>query len=210
MRILIACLVAAAALTSPLAAQPFLSDQRGPVVTGSELAGMGFRDLENAIFGRSNNQIVFRSRAVANAVRAQAAVVCAQLAGDSLAYPRDWPARLRVGPAERDTAFLLLCETESDPAPLLRALRGGAPGVEGDPASVLVRALQGLFVSPEVVQDARGRRVLGDRWRAAFQAYNRYVDQAPMAVLADPPGVLTAIGIALASGLDAGVDAAFR
>jgi hypothetical protein len=212
MRILILSLALAAAGAPSLVAQPFLSDAPGPRVTGSELAGMGIRDVENALFSRNgSDKVVFRTRAVANAFHEQGTILCGQMAADSLPHPRDWPASMRVSGAAQDTAARLLCvaaDSSSIPA-VLAALRGGMPGTVGDEASVLVRAVQGLFVAP-LVMDERGRRVVGERWLAALHAYNEYLDQAPDAVLAHPPGVLSAIGIALAQGIDAGVEAAFR
>lgn len=213
MKSLLICLALVTALVRPLAAQPFLSDAPGPIPTGSGLVGMTFRDVENAIFGRSQATTIFRTRAVANAIAREAAVLCGQMADDSLPHPRGWPAGTRVSAAAQDTARQLLCAPDPDcfAAPWIVAeLRGGAAGMEGDAASRLVRALRGLFVEPMVTQDGRGRRVVGTRWLEAMSAYDAYLEEAPDAVLADPPGVLTAIGIALARMVDVGVEASGR
>ncbi|MBB4634704.1 hypothetical protein [Longimicrobium terrae] len=213
MKSLVIGLALALALVRPLAAQPFLSDAPGPIPTGSGLVGMAFRDVENAIFGRSDNTTIFRTRGVANAIGRQAAILCGQMGEDSLPHPRGLPAAMRVSAAAQDTARQLLCAPDPDcfAAPWIVAeLRGGAAGMDGDAASRLVRALRGLFVEPMVTQDERGRRIVGTRWLAAMRAYDEYLEEAPEAVLADPPGVLTAIGIALARMVDVGVEASGR
>jgi len=211
---------AAAALlaAAPLGAQPTRSDVTGPIPTGSGIAGMGYpvvpvRDVEGALFRRVDGRTAFRSRAIADAVLAEAAAAHQEACSGTLQPPRDWPDTTALPADAQRVVCGLLARPGADGEDALRvmsALRGGTAGQPGDDAEVLVGALAGLARSEPAFVGGRQRHVAGGRWEEAFRAYERFLDRAPDAVMDPPPAELVAIGAALDRLVDAGMAAAAR
>jgi hypothetical protein len=210
--------LAAAALPAALHAQPFRSDVTGPIPTGSGIAGMGYpvvptRDIEGALFRQVNGRTAFRSRAIADAVLAEAASAHQEACSGTLQPAADWPDSVALpADAQRVVCGLLARPgTDTDEARrVLAALRAGAPGQPGDAAETLVRALAGLASAEPAFVDQRQRYIAGGRWEEAFRAYARYLDAAPDAALDPPSPELVVIGAVLDRLVDAGLRAADR
>jgi hypothetical protein len=213
-------LLAAGALlaAAPLHAQPFNSDVTGPIPTGSGIAGMGYpvvpvRDIEGALFRRVNGRSAFRSRAIADAVLGEAAATHQEACSGTLQPPEDWADSATIPSASQRIVCGLLARggMDTDEARrVLAALRGSQPGTPGDAAEVLVRALAGLASAEPTFVDERQRYIASQRWEEVFQAYERFLDQAPDAVLDPPSGELVAIGAMLDRLVDAGMAASGR
>jgi hypothetical protein len=92
----------------------------------------------------------------------------------------------------------------------LAALRGGQPGVDGDPAQLLVEALAGLSDDRPGYVDQRQRFIDGARWESALRAYQAYMAAVPDALMDPPPAELVAIAVVLDRVVDAGLKAAAR
>ena len=207
----------ALALAAPAAAQPFRSDVTGPVVTGSGVAGVGyhgaaFRDVQNALFRTRDGRVVFRTRAVADAVSSRAAVLLAEVCASRLEAPDAWNHRMVLP----DTAQRIVCGLlrtpglDSPEARATLAALAGPDGVAGEDAVRLVAALAGLFLTPAEAVDKDGRWIAGERWEQAFRAYEAFLDGAPDAVLDPPPAVLATVGAILADLVEAGARAGRR
>ncbi len=209
---------AALALATLLAAVPagaqqaITSDNTGPVITGSEIArnpAVPVRDLEGALFRHLAGGTAFRSHAIADAVLAETAAVCA----GTLQRPAHWPQPLDVDAVGQCIVCGVLRKPglgSEEAQATLQALRGGAPGHPGDPAEVLVAALAGLSEERRELVDGRERWVDGARWQAAIIAYEAYVASAPDALMDSPPVELVAIAIVLDRLVDAGLAASER
>ncbi|HEX6912244.1 MAG TPA: hypothetical protein VF142_17705 [Longimicrobium sp.] len=219
MRRIVLLALAAAALPAALSAQPFRSDVTGVIPTGSGIAGMGYpvlptRDIEGALFRQVSGRTAFRSRAIADAVLAEAAAAHQEACSGTLQRPRDWPdSTVFSAEAQRIVCGLLArpgMDTD-DARRVLQALRACVPpGVAGDPAQELVRALAGLAALEPAYVDARQRYIAGERWEAAFAAYERFLDRAPDGVLDPTPPELLVIAAVLDRLVDAGLRAADR
>lgn len=216
-RTLFGALLAAAVLaTPPLHAQPTRSDVTGPIPTGSGIAGypvLPVRDLEGALFRQVDGRTAFRSRAVSDAVLAEAAQAQRAACSGTLQPPPEWSDSLAPNPAAQRIVCGLLARPgmEGEEARVvLAALRGNAPGMPGDAAERLVGALAGLEADRPAYVDARGRFTDGARWEAALRAYSAYLDAAPDALMDPPPAELAAIGAILDRVVDAGLEASER
>lgn len=211
-------LAAAALMAAPAQAQPFRSDTRGPIVTGSGVAGMGypilpFRDLENALFREVNGRTAFRTRAIADAVLAEAAAAYGETCAGTLRRPRDWADTVALPVAEQRVICNLLGRPGLDSEEarhLLAVLRACIPGHPGDPAEALVAALAGLARVEPTFLDERQRFIAGARWEAAFRAYEAFLDAVPDAALEPPPAELVLIAAVLDRLVDAGMRAGDR
>lgn len=211
-------LAAAALLAAPAQAQPFRSDTRGPIVTGSGVAGMGYpvismRDVENALFREVNGRTAFRTRAIADAVLSTAAEAQRAACAGTLQPPADWPDSVSIPlDAQRVVCGLLggapLAEAER--ARVFELLRGPVDGPHVEHARRLLELLPGLATQEMTFVDERQRYVAAGDWQEAFQVYERYLAAAPDAVMEDPPAVLVAIGAVLDAVVDAGLLAASR
>lgn len=218
MRIPLFAVAAALLAAAPAAAQPFRSDVTGPHITGSGVAGVSFhgaafRDIENALFRRAQGRVVFRSRGIAARMRAQADTGAAALRQGTIQPPRDWDGSVPLTPEAQAAVLSLLTNAGTDTPEARRvvaALRGGVPGEPGDEAEQLVAALAGLFLVPEEPVGRRGQYVAGERWAAAFQAYENFVQNAPDTSLDPLTPELGAIGAVVRDLVDAGLSAARR
>lgn len=211
--------LAAAAFPAALAAQPFRSDVTGPIPTGSGIAGMGYpvlptRDIEGALFRRVSGRTAFRSRAIADAVLAEAAAAHQEACSGTMKPPRHWPdfAAFSVpGDVQRAACSMLGRPDEPPLRRFVNALGGaGQANPAEDPAERLVSALSGLGYLELSFLDGRQRFVSGGRWEVAFRAYDRYLDWAPAEVLDPPPPELVAIAAILKRLVDAGMAASER
>ncbi len=206
----------AAALLAPLApaaAQPFRSDDRGPIITGSGGAGggytgAGFRDIEDALFRGVGDRTAFRTRAVADAVLGAARETGRAICEGTLQPPPDWPVRVELDTAaQRVVCGVAEARADSSASALRRALTGGLPGPHVAAAEALIASLPGVFRGDAVPLDSRARWVDGARWQRAFAAYQAYLDVAPPALLDPPPAALVVLGLALQRMVGAGLDA---
>lgn len=216
-RILAAAFVLAAVLAAvPAQAQPFRSDTRGPDVTGSGIArypSLPTRDLEGALFRQVDGRTAFRSRAVADALLAEAADGQRAACAGSLEHREDWPEGLALDSAAQCVLCGLLADRRLDGPEarhMLRVLRQGRPGQPGDAAETLVAALAGLFAEQPGYVDGTERFVDGARWDAAIRAYEAFVNTAPDTLMAAPPPELVAIAVVLDRAVEAGLMAAGR
>jgi hypothetical protein len=192
---------------------PFRSDVRGPDITGSGVArypSVPIRDLEGALFREVSGQTAFRSRAVADAVLAQAGQAERAACAGTLQPPPHWPQGLRSHPEAQRVVCGLLARPGLDTPPARAAVaaliaRGG--GSESA-AQALVGALAGLSAAQPGFVDERQRYVDGARWEAAIRAYDAFLDSAPDSLMQSPPGELVAIAVILDQVVDAGLIAA--
>lgn len=216
MRIPIFAAAAAALLAAaPAAAQPFRSDVTGPPITGSGVAGVGyhgagFREMENAIFRRTQGRVAFRSCRIASGIGARAARTAGELGRGELRPPRSWRNPVDFGDGAQAAVLGLLTDANTNtPAArrVLGALRGGVPGEPGDEPEQLVAALAGLFQDRPGGGSCQGW-VPGERWAAAFQAYQNFVENAPDASLDPLSPELAVIGVVLRDLVDAALRAA--
>ncbi len=216
-RILLLAL-AAAALPAALQAQPFRSDITGVIPTGSGIAGMGYpvlptRDVEGALFRQVNGRTAFRTRGIADAVLAEAAAAHQEACSGTLQHPRDWPdSTVFSAEAQRVVCGLLSRPgMDTDEARrVLQVLRACLPGDADQAAEALVRALAGLAAVEPAFVDARQRYIAGERWEAAFTAYERFLDRVPDGMLDPVPPELLVIAAVLDRLVDAGLRAADR
>ena len=215
---LAAALAAAALLAAPAGAQPFRSDTRGPIVTGSGVAGMGYpviptRDIENALFREVNGRTAFRTRAIADAVLSAAAEAQRATCAGTLQPPADWPDSVSIPLSAQRVVCGLLGGAPFSPADRERVfalLRGGVDGPHVALAARLLELLPGLASQEMTFVDERQRYVAAGDWKEAFDVYERYLDAAPDSLLDDPPAELVAIGAVLDGVVDAGLQAASR
>jgi hypothetical protein len=208
--------LAAAALPAAGHAQPFRSDVTGVIPTGSGIAGMGYpvlptRDIEGALFRQVNGRSAFRTRGIADAVLAEAAAAHQEACSGTLQRPRDWADSITFS-AE---AQRIVCGSrpgmDTDEARrVLAALRACIPGQGDVRAEDLVRALAGLATLEPGFVDARQRYIAGERWEAAFLAYDRFLDAVPDGMLDPTPPELLVIAAVLDRLVDAGLRAAER
>jgi hypothetical protein len=215
--LLAAALAAATLAAADAGAQPFRSDDVGPIVTGSGVAGAGFpgaafRDLEDALFRQVGGRTVFRSRAVADAVLARGAELGEAACRGALEPPRRWPPSIPLDTAaQRVVCGLLLRPGDSPEARRVRAaLGGGLPGPHVEAADRLTEALAGLLAAPREPADARERWIAAERWERAFAAYDAYLAAAPGALLDPPPAELAVAGLVLQRLVEAGLAASGR
>lgn len=207
---------AACALPLALSAQPFRSDVQGPIVTGSGVAGFPVvptRDIEGALFREVNDRTAFRTRAIADAVLAEAAAALAEACAGTLKRPADWADSLPLPVAQQRIICNLLRRPGLDSEEarqVLAVLRACIPAQGGGPAEALVAALAGLAAVEPSFLDERQRYIAGERWEAAFNAYEAFLDAAPDAALAPPPAELVVIAAVLDRLVDAGLRAADR
>jgi hypothetical protein len=209
--------VALIACGAPAAAQPFRSDDAGPILTGSGVAGAGypgaaFRDLRDALFRRVGARTAFRTVAVADAVLSAAAELGDAVCRGAAPPPREWPRPLDLdAPAQRR-----LCHVLGDPlaagdaTALVEALTGGWSGAHGEAAGDLVESLAGLLGRERETLDERGRWVEAEAWERALTAYERYLSIAPAALLESPPHELVVLGSVLQRVVAAGLAASGR
>lgn len=210
-------LAAAALLAPPAQAQPFRSDTRGPIVTGSGVAGMGypvipFRDLENALFREVNGRTAFRTRAIADAMLSAAAEAQRAACSGTLQPPRDWPDSVSL-PLDAQRAVCGLLNNSATPADrerLLRRLTGGVEGPHVELARQLLALLPGLGSQEMTFVDERQRYVAAGNWKEALRIYTEYLSAAPDSVMEDPPAELVVIGSILDAVVDAGLAASER
>lgn len=210
--------VAAALLAAAPAAAQFRSDVTGPSITGSGVAGVSFhgaafRDIENALFRRTEGRVVFRNREIAARMRAQADTAISALRQGTVQPPRAWDGSVPLTPEAQAAVASLLTGASTDTPEARRivaALRGGVPGEPGDEAEQLVAALAGLFLVPGEPVGRGGRYVAGERWAAAFQAYENFVQNAPDTSLDPLTPELGVIGALVRDLVDAGLSAARR
>jgi hypothetical protein len=215
MRSLLLAASLSAALLGPAAAgaQPFRSDNTGPIITGSGVAGggytgAGFRDLENALFRGVEGRIAFRTREVADAVLGAARELGRAVCEGSLQPPREWPASLPLDTAaQRVVCGVAEERRDSTTAWLLHTLTGGIPGPHVAAAEELVASLAGIFRGAAVPLDPRARWIDGARWARVLEAYEAYLNAAPPALLDPPPGELAVIGAVLQEVVRAGLAA---
>lgn len=220
-RILAAALALAVVLAAvPADAQrgrgrgPFRSDVRGPDITGSGVArypSVPTRDLEGALFREVGGQTAFRSRAVADAVLAEAGQAERAACAGTLQPPPDWPEDLRVPVEAQRVVCGLLARPGLDTPPAREALvaliaRGGSETA----AQALVAALAGLTAAQPGFVDGRERHVDGAQWEAAIRAYEEFLEGAPDSLMESPPEELVAIALVLDRVVDAGLLAAER
>lgn len=209
------------------AQQPFRSDTRGPIVTGSGIArypSMQARRLESALFRTGDNgQTLFRSTAVAGAMQAEAVQADSAVCDGSLQSPLEWGGRLAADSASQ----LAICELLHTETPGLwspaaqrvrQRLAQARPG-EYTPlsnmADSLVNALAGLMAGrpqtaeayPGRVDSSPERYTQAGNWRAALLYYRMYLNAVPAAMMADPPHELVSIAIVLDRVVDAGLKA---
>ena len=218
MRRIVLLALAAAALPAALSAQPFRSDVTGVIPTGSGIAGMGYpvlptRDIEGALFRQVSGRTAFRSRAIADAVLAEAAAAHQEACSGTLQRPRDWPdSTVFSAEAQRIVCGLLARPgMDTDEARrVLQALRACVPGDADGTAEELVRALAGLAALEPAFVDARQRFIAGERWEAAFTAYERFLESVPDGMLDPTPPELLVIAAVLDRLVDAGLQAADR
>lgn len=216
MRSILLASLLSAALLAPCAhagAQPFRSDDRGPMITGSGVAGggytgAGFRDIEDALFRTVGDRIAFRTRAVADALLGAAGELGRAVCEGTLQPPPEWP----VGVSLDTAAQRVVCGVAEDSggvsrAAMLHALTGGLPGPHVVAAEALVDALPGIFRADAPVLDERGRWVDGERWQRVFSAYEAYLAVAPPAVLDPPAPALAVLGLVLQQMVEAGLAA---
>lgn len=212
----LAALVAALLAAAPAAAQPFRSDDTGPILTGSGVAGgafpgAAFRGLEDALFRRVGDGTAFRTRAIADAMLATAAAQGRAACSGSLEPPRHWPAGVPLdSAAQRTVCGVLERPGAPERAALLRALTGGLPGPHVERAEALVASLDGILRRDPAFLDARERWLDGAAWELALRAYDAYLTAAPAALLDPPPHALVVVGTILQRVVDAGLDAARR
>jgi hypothetical protein len=203
--------LAAALLPAALPAQPIRSDPTGPIPTGP--TGMGYpvvpvRDIEGALFRDVDGRTAFRSRGIADAVLGEAASAYAEVCADSLRRPRDWADSTVFSVEAQRTVCGLLRRPglDTDEARrLLAILRACIPGQSPDTAEALVRALAGLAAAQREFVDGRRRYVAGERWEAAFTAYERFLDSVPDGMLDPPPAELRVVAAILDRLVDAGL-----
>lgn len=215
--LIVAGVLSAALLAVPAQAQPFRSDTRGPVVTGSGVAGMGypvipFRDLENALFREVNGRTAFRTRAIADAMLSGAAEAQRAACSGTLQPPRDWPDGVPL-PLDAQRAVCGLLNNSANPAErerLLRLLAGGVDGPHVELARQLLALLPGMGSQEMTFVDERQRYVAAGNWKEAMRIYTDYLSAAPDPVMADPPAVLVVIGSILDAVVDAGLAASER
>ncbi|HLM68338.1 MAG TPA: hypothetical protein VK358_12455 [Longimicrobium sp.] len=208
--------LAACALPLALSAQPFRSDVQGPITTGSGIAGFPVvptRDIGGALFRQVNDRTAFRTRAIADAVLAEAAAASGEACSGTLHRPDDWADSVLLPVAEQRYICGLLrrpgLDTE-EARRLLAILRACIPGHPGDPAEALVAALAGLAAVEPAFLDQRQRFIAGGRWEVAFDAYEAFLDAVPDAALDPPPAELVLIAAVLDRLVDAGLRAADR
>jgi hypothetical protein len=212
----LAALVAALVAAAPAAAQPFRSDDTGPIITGSGVAGgafpgAAFRGLEDALFRRAAGGTAFRTRAIADAVLGAAAGQGRAACSGSLEPPRHWPRGVPLDTAaQRAVCGLLERPDAPERAAILRALTGGLAGPHVERAEALVDALAGVLRRDFRYLDERQRWVDGAAWERAFRAYEAYLSAAPAALLDPPPAELVVVGTILQRVVDAGLDASRR
>lgn len=205
--------LAAAGLPALLPAQPIRSDVTGPIPTGSGVAGMGYpvvptRDLEGALFREVNGRTAFRTRGIADAILGEAAAAHQEACSGTLRHPRDWADSTALTAEAQRLACGLLSRpgVETDEARrLLAVLRSCIPGRPDDTAEALVRALAGLAVVEPAFVDGRQRFIAGERWEAAFVAYDRFLGSVPDRLLDPPPAELLVIAAILDRLVDAGL-----
>ncbi|HEX6039032.1 hypothetical protein [Longimicrobium sp.] len=210
--------LAAAALPAAAQAQPFRSDVTGPIPTGSGIAGMGYpvvpvRDIEGALFRQVSGRTAFRTRGIADAVLGEAAAAHQEACSGTLQRPRDWAdSTAFTAEAQRVVCGLLSRPgLDTDEARrVLAALRACIPGQPEDTAEALVRALAGLAAVEPAFVDGRQRYIAGERWEAAFTAYDRFLDSVPDGMLDPPPAELRVIAAILDRLVDAGLAASDR
>jgi hypothetical protein len=214
--------LAACALPAAAAAQTevpvFASDVTGPIPTGSGIAGMGYpvvptRDLEGALFRQMGGRSAFRTRAIADAVLAEAAAAYGETCSGTLEAPDDWADSILLPVAEQRVLCGLLGRPGLDSEEarrILAVLRACVPGVPGDPAEALVSALAGLASAELAYVDQRQRFIAGGRWEEAFRAYQAYLDAVPDSALDPPPAELVVIAAILDRLVDAGLRASDR
>ena len=183
---------ALAAAAAPARAQSGnQSDNSGPNVTGSgpnggSYLGAGLR-TENEMFGRSGDQVVFRTPAVGCALR-----------GAERAY-RDSVAATNPSPSERRVQALLGGAGDADA--VARALaHGAAPGSPlGRQARELADAMNGLMRDRGACADDRQAYAEAPQWKEAVRAFNEYVHHGPDEAFSPPAPELVAIHQALQS-----------
>jgi hypothetical protein len=214
----LAALLLPAAAAAQTEAPIFASDVTGPIPTGSGIAGMGYpvipvRDLEGALFREVSGRTAFRTRSIADAVLAEAAAAYAETCSGTLEAPEDWADSIILPVAEQRILCGLLrrpgLDTE-EARRVLAVLRACVPGVPGDPAEALVAALAGLASVERGYVDQRQRFIAGERWEAAFLAYEAFLDAVPDGALDPPPAELVVIAAVLDRLVDAGLRAAER
>lgn len=207
------------AAPAPAAAQalPFRSDTRGPIVTGSGVAGMGypvipFRDIENALFRDVNGRTAFRTRAIADAMLSAAAEAQRATCSGTLQRPADWLDSLALPlDAQRAVCGVLTGTADREERErVVRLLSGGVEGPHVALAQRLVELLSGLASMEMTFVDDRQRFVAAGNWKEALRVYTDYLAAAPDSVMEDPPGELVVIAAILDAVVDAGLLASSR
>jgi hypothetical protein len=217
MRILLVALAALVATGRASEAQPFRSDDVGPTITGSGVAGgsypgAGFRNLEDVLFRRVGDATAFRSAAIADAVLGAAAGLGEALCSSVLPPPREWPD----GPVFDSLAQQRICAVVRDSldevaaGALLRALTGGIDGPHVARARELTAGLRGLVLRERAYADPRRRWVEAGAWQRALRSYEAYLSSAPAPLLDPPPAELVVVGSLLQRVVSAGLDATAR
>jgi hypothetical protein len=180
--------LASLALAAPARAQTGnQSDVSGPYSNGPFNGGLR---LENEMFSRVGNEVVFRTARTGCALR-----------GAEQAY-RDSVAPLPHTPAEQRVLDLLAVTAGTPPTDAVAAAlaRGADPASPlGQAARRLADALTGLMQNRGGCGDSRDDYPEAPQWEEALKAYNDYVRGAPDSALSPPAPELLAIHDALQS-----------
>jgi hypothetical protein len=198
---------------APAGAQAFRSDNTGPMITGSEIAGRGYPGagshlIENALFRDVGSRTAFRTRAVADALLGAADEVGRAVCEGTLEPPPHWPVGVPLDTmAQRVVCGVVEARGDGSATAMLHALTGGLEGPHVAAAEALVAALPGIFRTDPVMIDPRGRWVDGARWKRAFAAYEAYLSLAPPALLDPPAAPVAVLGVVLQQMVAAGLDA---